>query len=259
MRDISGKVILITGGAGSLGRKLAIEFSALGAYLLLVDLESSSLEKVVDELAYPEDCNVYATELGSEESLGELITSVRESHPVVDVVVNNAAFVGTTNLQGWNEPLERQSMRAWKAALDVNLTAPFFLIQGLLEQLLASKSPSVINVGSIYGLLGPVMSLYEDTQMEHPAAYGVSKAGLLQATRYFSTVLAPRIRVNMISPGGIERGQDPRFIEKYVSRTPLGRMADEEDIIGTFLYLSSDMSRYVTGQNITVDGGWTAW
>jgi NAD(P)-dependent dehydrogenase (short-subunit alcohol dehydrogenase family) len=103
------------------------------------------------------------------------------------------------------------------------------------------------------------MRLYEGTPAGNPAAYGASKAGLLQLTRYLATVLAPKVRVNAITPGGVLRGQDTRFQERYVSRTPLGRMAVEEDFKGAFAYLASDASAYVTGQNVVVDGGWTAW
>ena len=103
------------------------------------------------------------------------------------------------------------------------------------------------------------MRLYDGLPMGNAAAYGVSKGGLLQLTRYLSTVLAPKIRVNAITPGGVERGQNPKFQERYVYRTPLGRMASEEDYKGASLYLASDLSQYVTGQNLVVDGGWTAW
>ena len=104
------------------------------------------------------------------------------------------------------------------------------------------------------------MSLYDDTAMGNPAAYGASKGGLIQLTRYLATVLGPdNIRVNCISPGGIARGQDEKFVARYEARTPLKRMGTEEDMKGTILYLASDLSAYVTGQNLLVDGGWTAW
>ncbi len=112
---------------------------------------------------------------------------------------------------------------------------------------------------SIYGMVGPDFSLYAGTSMGNPAAYAASKGGLLQLTRYLATALAPRVRVNAITPGGIVRGQPPAFIERYVAKTPLGRMATEEDFKGAIAYLASDLSRYVTGQNLVVDGGWTAW
>ena len=122
-----------------------------------------------------------------------------------------------------------------------------------------NKNGSIINVASIYGVLGPNYSLYEGTDMGNPAAYAVSKGGLIQLTRWLSTTLAPDIRVNTISPGGVFRNQADEFVHRYESRTPLGRMAREEDFIGVTAYLASDLSAYVTGQNLIVDGGWTAW
>ena len=114
-------------------------------------------------------------------------------------------------------------------------------------------------MGSIYGILGPDLSLYDDTDLNNPAAYAASKGGLLQLTRWLATVLAPSVRANAVSPGGIERGQPEAFMSKYIARTPLKRMGCEEDFKGVIAFLASDMSRWVTGQNIVVDGGWSIW
>ena len=149
-------------------------------------------------------------------------------------------------------------MDTWRRALEVNLTAPFALIQSCVDLLKASKGV-VINMGSIYGVLGPDMNLYQGTSMGNPAAYAASKGGLLQLTHWLATVLAPDIRVNMISPGGIFRHQPKDFCERYIQKTPLKRMATEEDLKGAIAYFATDLSLYVTGQNLLVDGGWTAW
>jgi NAD(P)-dependent dehydrogenase (short-subunit alcohol dehydrogenase family) len=108
-------------------------------------------------------------------------------------------------------------------------------------------------------LYGPDLSLYEGTGMNNPAAYAASKGGLLQFTQWSATVLAPDIRVNAITPGGVFRGQDKAFVARYTQKTPLKRMAQEEDFKGAVAFLASDLSTYVTGQNISVDGGWGAW
>jgi NAD(P)-dependent dehydrogenase (short-subunit alcohol dehydrogenase family) len=118
---------------------------------------------------------------------------------------------------------------------------------------------SIINIGSIYGLCGPDLSLYEGTEMGNPAAYAASKGGVIQLTRWLATVLAPEVRVNCLSPGGVLRNQPEVFIERYIRRTPLRRMAVEEDFKGAIAFLASDLSSYCTGQDIAVDGGWTAW
>jgi NAD(P)-dependent dehydrogenase (short-subunit alcohol dehydrogenase family) len=141
----------------------------------------------------------------------------------------------------------------------VNLTAAFLLVKAAREHLGRSGHGVVINVASIYGHVGPNMGLYADTPMGNPAAYGATKGGLLQLTRYLATVLAPKIRVNAISPGGIERGQERSFVRRYESLTPLARMGTEEDLKGIMAFLASDASAYVTGQSFPIDGGWTAW
>ena len=150
-------------------------------------------------------------------------------------------------------------MEAWDNALRVNLTSPFVLVQEAQNELEKTGKGSVILIASTYGLVGPDMRLYEGTRMANPAGYSASKGGLLQLTRYMATVLAPLVRVNAISPGGIWRNQPVVFRERYEDRTPLRRMGTEEDLKGAIAYLASDLSAYVTGHNLLVDGGWTAW
>jgi len=174
-------------------------------------------------------------------------------------LVKNAAFVGTSNLQGWNTAFEAQSLETWRRALEVNLTAPFHLSQGLSPLLRRSKGANILNITSIYAEQGPDWRLYEGTSMGNPAAYGVSKAGLTQLTRWLATTLAPNVRVNALAPGGVSRGQPESFTKRYLEKTPLKRMAVEEDFKGFVALLTSDLSCYTTGQVIYVDGGWQVW
>ena len=132
-------------------------------------------------------------------------------------------------------------------------------MQGLTPLLRKSKGANIINIGSTYGTWAPDHSLYEGTSMGNPAAYASSKAGLIQLTKWLSTTLASSIRVNAISPGGVLRSQPQIFVKKYKARTPLKRMAKEDDFRGAIAYLASDLSSYVTGQNLAVDGGWGVW
>ena len=122
-----------------------------------------------------------------------------------------------------------------------------------------SGNASIINIGSIYGVYGPDPSLYQDLSLHNPAAYAASKGGLIQLTRWLATTLAPFVRVNSISPGGIFRNQPEEFVDRYSSKTPLGRMGTEEDIKGAIMYLATDLSNWVTGQNVLIDGGWGTW
>ena len=143
--------------------------------------------------------------------------------------------------------------------MEVNLTAVFDLCQGLIPLLKNAEGASIINIASIYGEYGPDWSLYKGTNMTNPAAYGASKGGLIQFTRWLSTTIAPHVRVNAVSPGGIFRSQPDKFVSRYEARTPMARMAIEDDFRGVVAYLSSDLSKYMTGQNLTVDGGWGVW
>ena len=140
---------------------------------------------------------------------------------------------------------------------NVNLSNTIYLTNSLIHLLEKSRSPSIINISSIYSFLGYDYDLYKNTQMKRPLAYGVSKAGIVQYTKMLSNIVAPKIRVNAISPGGIVRNQPKKFIKRYLSKTPLKRMGREDDIVNAIIYLSSDLSSYVTGQNLIVDGGYS--
>ncbi|PJC70354.1 MAG: short-chain dehydrogenase, partial [Zetaproteobacteria bacterium CG_4_8_14_3_um_filter_59_5] len=194
-----------------------------------------------------------------QEQRNELVRQLKDDGEGLNILINNAAFVGTSGLQGWSVPFEEQSVETWRRALEVNLTAVFDLCQGLAPMLRRSEGASIINIASIYGQYGPDWGLYEGTGMSNPAAYGASKGGLIQLTRWLATTLAPDVRVNAISPGGIFRNQPEPFVRRYAARTPLSRMGTEDDMRGSVAYLASDLSNYVTGQNLAVDGGWGIW
>jgi NAD(P)-dependent dehydrogenase (short-subunit alcohol dehydrogenase family) len=257
LMDLSGRVAIVTGGAGHIGRAMCQALAELGANVAVVDINADAARDAAAALG--DQAAAFALDLSDEAAVKALPAQVQQRWGRIDVLVNNAAFVGTSGLTGWVVPFEQQSVDTWRKAVEVNLTAAFALTQACAPALAEHGRGSVVNVASIYGVLGPDMSLYEGTAMGNPAAYAASKGGLIQLTRWLATVLGPSIRVNCLSPGGVERGQPEAFRERYVARTPLGRMATEEDFKGTLAWLASDLSAYVTGQNIMVDGGWTAW
>lgn len=258
--DLTGRVALVTGGAGYIGYSTCEALSELGATVFVLDLDADAVEDVVNRLnAKGYKALALPFNLEGVANYNEVIDRVSSEAGKLDILVNNAGFVGTTHFMGWAEYFENQGPEAWDLAMDVNLKAPFFLTQALFSFLKASGHGSVINVASIYGVSGPDWSLYEGTAMRNPAAYSASKGGLVQLTRWMATTLAPHVRVNAMSPGGVERGQPEAFQKRYVARTPLARMASEEDFKGVIAFLASDLSAYVTGENIMVDGGWTAW
>lgn len=261
MMSLDGRVAVVTGGAGHIGRAIAGALAELGATIALVDVAASAGKATAAELAtrWPVKAEMFDCDFEQGEAVKDLPRRVREAFGGIDIIVNCAAFVGTSGLEGWAVPFEQQSDATWRRALEVNLTAPFVLIQAAAEDLARSGHGSVINIASIYGLAGPDWRLYEGTPLGNPAAYAASKGGLIQMTRWLATTMAPKIRVNAVAPGGVFRATPEPFLSRYVARTPLARMATENDMKGAVAFLASDLSAYVTGQCLAVDGGWTAW
>ena len=261
LMNLSGRVAVITGGAGHIGRAMAQALAEVGSSIVLVDRNEAACNAAAEEIASEYDVAtlVICADLARETEVVSIPEMVSGRFGRLDVLINCAAFVGTDGLTGWNTKFSAQSADTWRAAVEVNLTSAFLLTQKSTPLLEASGHGSVVNIASIYGVVGPDWRLYEGTDMGNPAAYAASKGGLLQLTKWLSTTLAPKIRVNAITPGGVWRGQAPSFHEKYVSRVPMGRMGLEEDFKGAAVYLASDLSAYMTGQNLIVDGGWTAW
>ncbi|WP_249140222.1 SDR family oxidoreductase [Bradyrhizobium manausense] len=259
--SLKGRVAVVTGGAGHIGSTVADGLAELGASIALIDLNRERSEAVARDIStkWSSEAVGYTTDLETSADILATVEDIRTRFKRVDVVVNCAALVGTTPLSGWVVPFEQQSAETWRRALEVNLTAPFVLLQALSKDLRESGSGSIVNVSSIYGLVAPDWRLYEGTEIASPAAYAASKAGLIQLTRWLSTTLAPHVRANAIAPGGVFRNTSEPFHSRYTARTPMGRMATEEDIKGAVAFLASDLSAYVTGQCLAVDGGWTAW
>jgi len=183
------------------------------------------------------------------------IKAITSRIPSITVLVNNAAITNPVERRA----AERSVAEDFSLAFQVNATAPYLLSIGLMPLLEQSSQPSIVNVASIYGLVGPVPNLYKGTSMGVSPAYAASKGALVQITRYLATVMAPRVRVNAVAPGGIARQQPESFADRYEERTPLGRMGSESDVAGAVRWLAGSDARYVTGQIIAVDGGWTAW
>jgi len=259
--NLKNRVALITGGAGYIGMAMAEALAETGCDLCLLDRQPDALEQAAKQLRETWGVRVetLALNLEDEAARATLPATIEDRFGRLDILVNNAGFVGDSQLQGWVVPFEEQRIDTWRRAMEVNLTAVFHLSQLLAPMLKAHGSGSIVNVSSIYGVVGPNLNLYDGTTMGNPAAYAASKGGMIQLTRWLATVLAPQIRVNCISPGGVFRNQPEVFVDRYAARTPLGRMGSEDDFKGAIAYFASDLSAYVTGENLMVDGGWTAW
>jgi NAD(P)-dependent dehydrogenase (short-subunit alcohol dehydrogenase family) len=252
---------LVTGACGSLGQVICETLAEQCCDLILLDLPGSKFDELKDKTLDKHAVKITALEIDLEDSQSRSAATSRilKENNSLNILINTAALVGTTPLEGWITPFEKQSLETWDRALNINLSAVFHFARDLFPIIQKSGHGSIINIGSIYGVVAPDYSLYESSDMGSPAAYAASKGALVQLTKWLSTTLAKDIRVNCVSPGGILRGQSNSFVEKYKSKTPLQRMATEEDFKGIIAYLASDLSEYVTGQNIMVDGGWTVW
>lgn len=261
LMTLDGRVAVITGGAGHIGMAMADSLAELGASIAIVDNGDARGNSAAKDIhgRWKVNAKAFDADLERIGDLPALCARIRGEFGRADILINCAAFVGTSALEGWAVPFEKQSIETWRRAMDVNLAAPFALAQAFAPDLRASGHGSIINVASIYGLSGPDWRLYDGTELGNPAAYAASKGGLIQLTRWLATTLAPDIRVNAIAPGGIERNTAEPFLSRYIARTPLGRMGTEEDIKGIAAFLASDLSAYVTGQCFAIDGGWTAW
>lgn len=261
LMDLHGRVAVVTGATGHIGREAADSLAELGATVAVVDLDDGRCDTVARDLRTRRGTQAFAVaaDLTDEDATRTVADRVREQAGGIDVLVHLAALVSAEPLPSWTTPFEEQGTDVWRRALEVNLTAVFVLTQACTPALRAGGRGSVITVGSTYGLVGPDWRIYDGTDMGNAAGYAASKGGVVQLTRWLATTLAPDIRVNCLTPGGVARSQPEAFQRAYRARTPLGRMATEEDYKGAVAYLAGDLSNYVTGHNLVVDGGWTAW
>lgn len=256
---MSNRQALITGGAGHVGQAIGKRLAEKEINLILIDKDIDGAKAYAKEIinSYSVSVEILDVDLISDKAGVQAFEQINALTGRLDYLVNNAAFYDDT--PGWGVSFEQEGYDAWLKVMRVNLLAPFFLAQQLTPLLEKSEYAAIVNVSSIYGVVGPDFGIYEGLNMTNPAAYAASKGGLVQLTKWLSTAMAPRIRVNTVTPGGIERGQKEEFIKRYNAKTPLGRMANNDDIGNAVAYLLSDEASYITGQNLIVDGGWTVW
>lgn len=258
-KPMQGKVVLITGGGGHIGRETCTALAEMGCHLVILDKASEGVEEFCSKMKFEHDVEALLIEadLQDKNSFDKVVEKVTRRFGRLDGLINNAAFYD--DMPGWGVSFDEEGYDAWTAVMQVNLLAPFFLTQKFAPMLRENGAGAVVNVSSIYGLVGPDHGLYAGTVMTNPAAYAASKGGLIALSRWLATVLAPDIRVNTVTPGGVERGQNPEFLARYQSKTPMRRMAHESDIAYAITSLLDPRASYITGQNLIVDGGWTAW
>lgn len=250
--SLSGKVVVLTGGAGLYGRGLAAYLAEAGATLVLASRDVAALQRVADE-ERKRGYVVEAEELdqASEKSVLALRDRVVGRHGRVDGLVNNAVARPMASPQ--------DALARWEESMRVNATGLFAISRAFGEVMQAQNSGSIVNIGSIQGMVGANLFLYEGTNIGTVPDYFFHKGGMLNLTRYLAALWGPSgVRVNCVSPGGFYSNHDPVFVKRYSQMTMLGRMANSADLGGAVVFLLSDASGYVTGANLPVDGGYTA-
>lgn len=266
--DLTGRAAIVTGGAGLLGRQFCRALAEAGAQVLVADLDSAAAEAVAAQISRDGfTAGGHGVDVTDPRSVEEMVQNVVRRWSRFDILVNSAAldpkFDSSQQNDTSDSAFERFPLQHWNEALEVNLTGMFLCCQAAARQMKTRGKGSLINICSTYGLVGPDQRIYEQPDQPprfKPVYYSVTKAGVLGLTRYIATYYAgSEIRCNALTPGGVYNDHDPIFTEAYSYRTVMGRMARPDEMNGAILFLASDASSYMTGGNLVVDGGWTAW
>ncbi len=272
--SLTGKVAIVTGGPGLLGREFCHTLAEAGAAVAVADIDADGVNAVATQLIESGYHALgVATDVTQPESVHALVQETLSTFSRLDILVNSAALDPKFDPEALEQmakkgavsgAFENYPLQSWKAALDVNLTGMFLCCQAAVAPMLAQgKKGSIINICSTYGLVAPDQRIYQRDGKQtsyKPVYYSVTKAGVLGLTRYLSAYYAgTEIRVNALTPGGVFNNHDEVFLKAYTARTVMGRMANKDEMNGALLYLASDASSYMTGSNLVVDGGWTAW
>lgn len=265
--NLSGKTAVVTGATGILGRRFCAGLADFGANVALIDLDEEVTQQFANELSgrYGVKTLGVACDVSSPEQVHYTIVQITDYFGEINILHNNAASK-SSDLDAFFAPFEDYSLDEWRKIMSVNIDGMFLVAQAVGKQMVKQgKGGSIIQTSSIYGIVGPDHRIYDGAnylgrQINTPAVYSVSKAAVIGLTKYLATYWANKgIRVNTLTPGGNESGQNEIFISKYSNRVPLGRMGHPDEMVGALLYLASDASSYITGQNIIIDGGLTAW
>ena len=266
--DVRDKIVIITGGMGQLGRQYTMALLERGARVALFDLDGgeSGVSRRFPSAAGKENLIGLPVDVTDRDSVDAGLGEVNRLWGIPNGLINNAALDSPPNAPvEENGPFESYPGTSWDMVMEVNVKGVFICCQVIGGQMSQSGRGSVVNIASIYGLVSPDQRIYEYRRTEgsefyKPVAYSVSKSALLNLSRYLATYWgAKNVRVNTLTLGGVFNNQDERFLEGYCHRVPLGRMAREDEYNGAIIYLISDASSYLTGANLIIDGGWTAW
>lgn len=262
--DFNKDVVLITGVSGQLGAEYAKAFLTRGAKVVGLDITPSGRSDIL-ATNYADNYMFYAASVTDKSTLQSALTEVEATFSTPTVLINNAAIDSPPAAPPEeNGPFEDYPEASWNKVIDVNLKGVYLCSQVFGGAMAKANKGSIINVASIYGVVSPDQSLYEYRRKRgeifyKPVAYSTSKSGILNLTRYLAVYWAKQnVRVNSLTIAGVFNGQEQAFLDAYCGRIPIGRMADPDEYNGSVLFLASQASRYMTGHNLVIDGGWTA-
>ena len=259
--DLSNRTIILTGGAGLLGSQYAEGLSQAGANLILADINYAGCKNIAKQLEkkYQNSILPIKLDLTDQKSIKNMVKKTVKKFSKIDVLINNAAFQGKSGKERQIK-FEDLPSSLWDKAISVNLTGIFLSCQEVGKIMIKQKRGVIINIASIYGIVAADQRIYGKSGQNSAVFYAATKGAVLNLTRYLASFWnRTGIRVNTFSPGGVENKQDKNFVKNYSKKTMIGRMARNDEYVGALIFLASDASSYMTGSNLIIDGGWTAW
>ena len=262
--DLRNKTIVLTGSAGRVGARFSEILSEAGANLILIDKDAEKNEKLYKKIKkqFKTNCLISNTDITNTKEIDNLIKVILKKYSKIDVLINNAHFIPRDH-PNRDAPFEKYPYELWQKAVSDNLNGVFVCCQKFGKIMAKQKNGSIINISSIYGLVGPDQRIYGNSRLNSPPFYSATKGAMVNLTKYLASYWGEKnVRVNTLTLGGIfdkKLHTNKEFVREYSKRTMLGRMSQVNDYDGAILFLSSDLSSYMTGANLIIDGGWTSW
>ena len=270
--NLKNKIIIIAGGSGFLGSEFSSTLSDVGAIPIILDKNNASLELLKKKFIKKKQRGFFfLVDLNNETKVNVVINSIIKKYRKIDCLINAAGLTGEDMLKtdsNFFEKFENYDFKLWQKSLNENLSSTFILTKSVAKHMLKRKKGSIINIASDVGIISPDHRIYEANKkinyegvnFNTPLSYSVAKSGIISMTRYLATYWAKKgIRVNCVSPAGVYKKHNKKFVEQLSEKIPMGRMAKPEELTGAIIYLCSDASSFVTGHNLVVDGGRTIW
>lgn len=251
---LRGKIAFVTGGVGLIGTEVTRALVDVGAKVIILDIDERKAKRLIKNLKNSE-VEFEKFDITDLNKIDQSIDNLKSKYKRIDVWINTA-YPRTSD---WGKRVEDLSLKSWQKNVDMNLNSYSWISRKVCLIMKEQRKGSLINFGSIYGVVGSNFSIYDGTDLTSPMAYSAIKGGIVNLTRYLASYFGKfNVRVNTICPGGIFNNQNKIFIKNYEKNTPLNRMGQPEEIASAMLFLASDASSYITGITLMVDGGWTA-